>query len=307
MRQFLLSLSENQRFRKWVEQFPPTKRLSTRFVAGENLEDALREIEVLNSNSILATLDHLGENTHNADEAKQSANVYINILDRIEASGVQSNVSLKLTQMGLDVDEELCYQNLKNIVHRARELDNFVRIDMESSDYTDRTLNLYRRLRTEGYENLGIVIQTYLRRSRADLDSLREHGLNVRICKGAYAEPESVAFPEKSKVDQNYLDLLEYLWGSHRGSDVYVAVATHDEQMISGAKELVGRYGVERDRFEFQMLYGIRQDLQQQFANDGFKVRVYVSYGREWYPYFMRRLAERPANIFFLLKNLFRK
>ena len=307
MRELLLSLSENERFRKWAETFPPSQHMARRFVAGESLPDALHEIESLNSNGILATLDHLGENTHNPQEARQAAETYLDILNEIERAKVQSNASLKLTQMGLDLGNDLCYENVQKIVARAQELKNFVRIDMEGSDYTDRTLRIYRRLRADGFDNVGVVIQAYLYRSVKDIDALIEHGLNVRVCKGAYSEPEDLAFPEKRDVDQNYLNLLSQLWQQTNQPMPYVAVATHDEALIQQIKQMLEQFDINKSHFEFQMLYGIRRDLQRLLAHEGYRVRVYVSYGREWYPYFMRRLAERPANLLFLLRNLLRK
>jgi proline dehydrogenase len=291
----------------WMTTFPPVRQAARRFVAGERLEEAIEAIRALNRQGILATLDHLGENTQTREDAVRAADEYLRILDAIRDHGLRSSVSLKLTQMGLDLDESFGYQNTKRIVEKAKEHKNFVRIDMESSAYTDRTLTLYERLRREGYGNVGVVIQSYLYRSERDVERLIELGANVRLCKGAYAEPPAVAFPRKRDVDRNFLKLLEKLWGSEaRARGVYVAVATHDERIIRWAKIRAQELGISRDEFEFQMLYGIRRDLQQRLVGEGYRVRVYVSYGREWYPYFMRRLAERPANLLFLARHLVR-
>lgn len=291
----------------WMTTFPPARQAARRFVAGERLEEAIEAIKALNRQGILATLDHLGENTQTREDAVRAADEYLRILDAIRDHGLRSNVSLKLTQMGLDLDESFGYQNTKRIVEKAKEHKNFVRIDMESSAYTDRTLALYERLRQEGYDDVGVVIQAYLHRSEQDVERLIQLGANVRLCKGAYAEPPTVAFPRKRDVDRNFLKLLEKLWGSEaRARGVYVAVATHDERIIRWAKRRAQELGISRDEFEFQMLYGIRRDLQQRLVGEGYRVRVYVSYGREWYPYFMRRLAERPANLLFLARHLVR-
>jgi proline dehydrogenase len=286
---------------------PPARRAARRFVAGETLEEALDVVRTLNRRNILATLDHLGENTQTRDEAVRAARVYLEILDAIHEQNLNSNVSLKPTQMGMALDEELSYENIREIAERARKYENFVRIDMESSEYVDRTLTLYERLRRGGYDNVGVVIQAYLYRSEQDVDRLIELGANVRLCKGAYAEPPSVAFPRKRDVDRNYLRVFQKLWSPEaREGGVYVAVATHDERIIRRVKRFAAQHGISQRDYEFQMLYGIRRDLQLALTKEGHRVRVYVSYGTEWYPYFMRRLAERPANVVFLLRNLLR-
>ena len=291
----------------WMTTFPPARQAARRFVAGERLEEAIEAVKALNNQGILATLDHLGENTQTREDAIRAADEYLRILDAIRDHKLRSNVSLKLTQMGLDLDDDFCYENTKRIVEKAKEHTNFVRIDMESSAYTDRTLALYERFRQEGYDNVGVVIQAYLYRSERDVERLISLGANVRLCKGAYAEPPTVAFPRKRDVDRNFLKLLNKLWSAEaRARGVYVAVATHDERIIRWAKRRAQELGISRDEFEFQMLYGIRRDLQQQLVREGYRVRVYVSYGQEWYPYFMRRLAERPANLLFLARHLVR-
>jgi proline dehydrogenase len=306
-RRLLLSLARSERVRNWVVSFPPSKRAARRFVAGETLSEAIAVVQALNGQGLLAILDHLGENTQTREEAVRAAQEYLRILDAIQQDGLRSYISLKLTQMGLDIDEELCFENLRGIVERARQYENFVRIDMESSAYTERTLRIYERLRQSGYTNVGVVIQAYLRRSRGDVKRLMRMGANIRLCKGAYAEPPSVAFPSKRTVNKSFLELLGLLWSpAARKSGTYVAIATHDERIIRWAKEFAQAYKIPKEHFEFQMLYGIRRDLQSSLAQEGYRVRVYVSYGREWYPYFMRRLAERPANLLFLARQFLR-
>jgi proline dehydrogenase len=303
----LLKLSQNNTVQSAFSRYRFAQRAARRFIAGERLEEAIAVVRELNAKNILATLDHLGENTTNEREAIAAADEYLKILDAVAQTGVRSEVSLKLTQMGLDISYELCLQNMRRIVERAREHKNFVCIDMESSAYTDRTLDLYETLRREGFDNVGPVIQAYLRRSERDVERIIEWGARVRLCKGAYQEPPEIAFPNKRDVDANYVKLLEKLFSSRaREKGVYPAVATHDEKIIRWALQYVREHQIPTDRFEFQMLYGIRRDLQIQLAQAGYRVRVYVSYGTHWYPYFMRRLAERPANVLFVVKNLIR-
>ena len=303
-----MKASESKRIQRWMMTYPPTRRAARRFVAGETREEAIDVVRTLNRRRIPATLDHLGEHTQTREEAVRAARVYLEILDAIHENSLRSNVSLKPTQMGLALGEELCYENVRKIAGRARKYENFVRIDMESSEYVDRTLALYERLRRDGYDNVGMVIQAYLYRSEQDVDRLIELGANIRLCKGAYAESPSVAFPRKRDADRNYLQLLRKLWSPEaREGGVYVAVATHDERIIKWAKRFAAQHGISQRDYEFQMLYGIRRDLQLCLTQEGHRVRVYVSYGTEWYPYFMRRLAERPANVMFLLRNLLRQ
>lgn len=307
MRAMLLKLSRNDSMREAFSRYRFAQRAARRFIAGERLDEAVAVVRELNQNKILATIDHLGENTTSEAEAHEAADEYLTILDAIAQSKAQSEVSLKLTQMGLDISLDLCLSNMRRILERAKRYGNFVCIDMESSAYTDRTLDLYEKLRREGFDNVGVVIQSYLRRSERDVERLIDFGVNVRVCKGAYQDPPKLAFPNKRDVDGNYRRLLELLFSSRaQEKRVYPAIATHDEQIIRWTKEFVERHKITRDRFEFQMLYGIRRDLQYQLVRDGYRVRVYVSYGTHWYPYFMRRLAERPANVLFLLKNLIR-
>ena len=307
MRTALLRLSRSAKARDAFTHYKFMQRAARRFVAGEMLEEALRVVQDLNHNRILATLDHLGENVSSEAEARAACEEYLNILDSIEQSKVQSNASLKLTQMGMDLSSERCYDNVRAIVERAKRYNNFVRIDMESSAYTDRTLQLYELLRKDGFTNVGVVIQAYLCRSTKDIERLVEIGANVRLCKGAYQEPASIAFPQKEDVDANYTKLVELMLSEKtQQKSAYPALATHDEKLIEWVKRFTRERKISPDKFEFQMLYGIRRDLQQKLVQDGYRVRVYVSYGTHWYPYFMRRLAERPANVFFLLKNLVR-
>jgi proline dehydrogenase len=280
------------------------RRFALRFVAGESLAQATRAIMALNSKGIMATFDHLGENVSTADEAIASADAYIEVLNQIERTHIKSNVSLKLTQMGLDVDEELCFRNVSRICQRAKELDNFVRLDMESSAYTDRTLDMFRKLWHEsGYRNVGMVLQAYLYRTEGDVKEMNSLGARVRLCKGAYNEPAEVAFPKKADVDANYAKLAALLLRE----GTYPGIATHDSRLIEYTKRFAARHRIDRSRFEFQMLYGVRREAQLELAQQGYNMRVYVPYGQQWYPYFMRRLAERPANVMFVLSNLVRR
>jgi proline dehydrogenase len=277
------------------------RRLSRRFVAGETVDEALAVSQRLNSEGISVTLDHLGESVNSLEEAAAARDVYARTLDAIQTAHIEGNVSLKLTQFGIDLSAGECRANVEELVRRAASFGNFVRVDMESSEYTDRTLELVRDLHAR-YGAVGVVIQAYLYRSKADIERLCERRIRVRLCKGAYLEPESAAFPRKTDVDANYVELMKILLD--KGN--YPAIATHDEKMIEETKAYAALKKVARDAFEFQMLYGIRRDLQRKLIADGFRVRLYVPFGAAWYPYFMRRLAERPANLFFLLRNMFR-
>jgi proline dehydrogenase len=307
MRAALLKLSQSVKAREAFTHYKFMQRASRRFVAGEKLEEAVSAVRELNQSGIIATLDHLGENVRSETEARAAQREYFAILDQIERSKVRSNASLKLTQMGMDVSTELCYEIVQAIVERAKRAQNFVRLDMESSTYIDRTLDIYTKLRTAGLENVGVVIQSYLYRSAQDIERLIEQGANVRLCKGAYQEPASIAFPQKKEVDANYRALVELMLSEKaQAKGAYPALATHDEAIINWAKQFVRDQKISPEKFEFQMLYGIRRDLQQRLVNEGYRVRVYVSYGTHWYPYFMRRLAERPANLLFLIKNFLR-
>ena len=277
-------------------------RLARRFVAGEDLREAVEEIRSLNQRGIKATIDHLGENVTDRRSAKAASEVYLEILDAIREEQLEANASLKLIQLGLDIEEEFCLENLLRLAARDEGDRNFVRIDMESSGYTERTLRTFKKARAS-WRNLGIVIQSYLYRSEADIEELNRLHARVRLCKGAYRESKDIAYPRKGDVDENYLKLARILL--EKGT--CPAIATHDERMIEGTKKMAGELNLTPKDFEFQMLYGIRRDLQRRLVEEGYTMRVYVAYGKKWAPYFMRRLAERPANIAFLLKNLARE
>jgi proline dehydrogenase len=301
VRSFFLFLSRRKMLRNWMETSPTARRLSARFVAGETLEQALAVAQKLAAEGITVTLDHLGESVTNLDEARAASDIYVRTIDGLHAAGLEANVSLKLTQFGLDLSPEECRANVERLAARAAETDGFVRVDMESSAYTGRTLDLVADLHAR-HSSVGAVIQAYLRRSRSDVENLNARRIRVRLCKGAYFEPASVAYPEKREVDRNYFELSKFLL-EH---GVYPALATHDEKLIAEIERYVAAQKIPRDAFEFQMLYGIRRDLQRRLVKDGFRVRVYVPFGRAWYPYYMRRLAERPANVMFVLRNLLR-
>jgi proline dehydrogenase len=297
----LLYLSQKNELKDFFSKLPGFSRVTNRFIAGENIDDAITAISELNQAGMSATFDHLGESTTSRAEAESDVREYLRVLDRIENTGVNSNVSVKLTQLGLDINKDYCLQNARRIVEAAKRHGNFVRIDMEDSSKTDATLDIFKRLFGE-HGNVGIVLQAYLYRTEKDIDDALAMGARIRLCKGAYKEPEEVAFPEKSEVDANYVRLMKKLLKS----GVYHGIATHDEKMIAATREFAAREGISKDAFEFQMLYGVRRDLQLKLAADGYRMRVYVPYGEYWYPYFMRRLAERPANVWFVLKNLFK-
>jgi proline dehydrogenase len=314
LRPLLLHLSHARWARNFVTRFRFARRAAARFVAGETLDEAITAVRALNAKGLNASLDHLGENVTTAADATRATEDYLSALDQIAASGIRSNVSLKLTQLGLEVDETICKHNLRRILEKAQATQNFVRIDMESTAYTGRTLAVFRALHRE-FNNLGLVLQAYLYRTEKDLLGLAEEKAPIRLCKGAYDEPPDKAFPRKADVDTNYLKLARNLLDHARAvppaADTgryppFAAIATHDEKMIVAAKTYAETQQIPRDYFEFQMLYGIRRDLQEQLAAEGYRVRIYVPYGTEWYPYFMRRLAERPANLWFFVSQLVR-
>jgi len=302
VRPLLLFLSRLAWLRNRLERSAAARRLATRFVAGDTLEDALAVSRRLNAEKIALTLDHLGESVTSLAEAAAARDVYLRALEAIEQFGIQGNVSLKLTQFGLDLSADQCRANVDQLARRAAGFGNFVRVDMESSDYVDRTLDLVMDLHAR-HGAVGTVIQAYLYRSQTDVENLCARGIRVRLCKGAYLEPATVAFPRKADVDLNYVALMKILL--ERGH--YPAIATHDERMIAETKSFAAARKVPRENFEFQMLYGIRRDLQRQLVADGYRLRLYVPFGKAWYPYYMRRLAERPANVFFILRNMLRK
>jgi len=306
-RSALLLLTGSTAARSFLTGFPGSRSVVRRFVAGERLEDALRVIGELADCGIFVTADHLGENTSSPAEAVRAADATIDLLDAMDGSGRIAHVSIKLSQFGLDLGDEVCLPHLRRVVERARQIGTFVRVDMESTAYTDRTLSAVRTMKREGYANVGAVLQAYLRRTAGDVAALCEEGIRVRLCKGAYQEPPDKAFPEKKDVDRNYVEQAGFLLGaSQRVPGLYPALATHDEKMIAAAKAYAKEHAISASAFEFQMLYGIRRDLQESLAKEGFNVRVYVPYGTQWYPYFVRRLAERPANLWFLASNVFR-
>jgi proline dehydrogenase len=301
MRTFFLFLSRQKQLRKWMETSRWARRLSARFVAGDNLPDALATCQRINAEGIAVTLDHLGENVTSLEEAAASRDAYLRALTEIDNLKIQGNVSLKLTQFVMDLSLAECTANVEALVRQAAALGNFVRLDMESSAYTERTLNLVTSLH-DRYKATGTVIQAYLLRSRQDVEMLCARGIRVRLCKGAYLEPPAVAFKSKAEVDRNFVELMNILLET----GVYPAIATHDEAIVEQTKRFVESRKISRDSFEFQMLYGIRRDIQKRLVNEGYRLRLYVPYGQAWYPYFMRRLAERPANVFFLVRNLLR-
>jgi len=306
MRDLFLALSRSEWLRGMMASFGPVRFMARRFVAGERMEEAIAAVQALNGQGLLATLDHLGENVTGETEARDATTETLDLLAAIEASGVRSGVSVKLTQLGLDLSPALAAENLERIVARAAEAGRFVRIDMESFDYVQPTLDLFEGL-WERYKNVGVVIQSYLYRSDDDVARLVDLGASVRLVKGAYDEPPEVAYPDKADTDASFIRLMEQLFGARaRANGVFPAIATHDTRLIDWAKDHARHQGIVPDRFEFQMLYGIRQGLQRRLVAEGYRLRTYVPYGGQWYPYFMRRLAERPANVLFLLRNLLR-
>ncbi|HEV8385121.1 MAG TPA: proline dehydrogenase family protein [Candidatus Acidoferrales bacterium] len=301
MRALLIYLSQSKRLAKWVTSNAVSRRMSRRFVAGETLHDAMAAARASNQAGTSVSLDHLGENVTTEAEARRARDAYLENFDRIAAEELDANVSLKLTQLGLDLGGDFCFSLLESVVDRAARYQNFLRVDMEGSPYTQRTIELVKRARAR-YDRVGAVIQAYLYRSEQDVKDLLAIGCRIRLCKGAYQEPASIAFPKKADVDNNYIHLMQFLLPS----GIYHGIATHDPRMIEATRDFAAKHGIGKDQFEFQMLYGIRTDLQQQLVREGYRMRVYIPYGTEWFPYFMRRLAERPANLFFFVRNLFR-
>ena len=301
LRKTLLYLSNQQKVFTFVRRNRLARRMASRFVAGETIDEAIPAVRALNARGITASLDLLGESVHHGEEARSTARAYLEILDRIKAEKLDANVSLKLTAMGLDISEDLCVANVQMVLERARDYDSFVRLDMESSAYTERTLHMFEHRLYPSYpKNVGIVLQSYLRRTVADVELANRLGCRVRICKGAYQEPASVAFPDKRDVDQSYVRCMHALMTDGN----YPGLATHDERIIAEAKRFASERKIPADRYEFQMLYGVRRDLQERLVRDGYRMRVYVPFGTQWYPYLMRRLAERPANVAFMTGNV---
>ncbi len=306
LRTFFVRLSENPSLRGFAERSSLGRRVSGRFVAGTEIADAVRATQAVNRSGASVSIDNLGENVTNPDEARHSAQLYHDILDAIVANKLNANISLKLTHMGLDVDEKLARDIVSGLVAKAASMNppGFVRVDMEGSPYTQRTLDFVHELHRmpENAKSVGTVIQAYLKRSESDIEKLLAEGIRIRLCKGAYKEPPEIAFAAKSDVDVNYVKLMKILMKS----GVYHGLATHDESIIHQAEEFATCEKISPDSFEFQMLYGIRRDLQQSLVRKGWRLRIYIPFGTEWYPYFMRRLGERPANVLFIARNLLR-
>lgn len=301
MRAFLLFLAQQEGFKNFALKFRFFRNTASRFVAGETLDDAIRAIRQANQQKISGTLDLLGENTRTPGDAQSACRDIIAMLDRIASEKVDCNISVKLTQLGLGLDPDMAFRNLLQIVQHAREKGSFIRVDMEDSPYTQRTLEMVSRVH-EQLDSVGTVIQSYLYRSKQDTIDLLKKGIRVRLVKGAYLEPESIAFRKKKDTDANFIVLMRKLLAG----ETYNAIATHDEAIIKETIEFARSEGISKDHFEFQMLFGIRRDLQSRLAQEGYRVRIYIPYGLRWYPYFMRRLAERPANVLFILRNLFK-
>ncbi len=318
LRSLLIYLSKAAWARQAVIRIPGARQAASRFYAGETLDQAIQNIRELNEHHILATLDHLGEHTTNPSEARQATRDILAMIEAIDRSAVRSNVSIKLSQIGMALDEELCQENLEQILAYARERDMLVRLDMEDSPWVDTTLRMYREMCARGLNNVGVVIQSYLYRSQADIQVLVQERGRVRLCKGAYQEPAEIAFPKKKDVDANYDRLAEMLVEGAKAAGApglspdgrippLPALATHDEKRIERGKAYAEETGLPKEALEFQMLYGIRRDLQEKLAAEGYPMRVYVPYGTQWYPYYVRRLAERPANVWFFISNFFRR
>jgi proline dehydrogenase len=301
LRSILLKLSENQGIARWVTTNATMRRMSHRFVAGETLDEALQAARECNAAGMLATLDYLGENVSTPADAQKARDAYLEIFDRIAQEKLNANVSCKLTQLGLDLSVEFCEGLVLSIAERASAYESFLRVDMEGSYYTQRTVELVKRVRAQT-PTVGTVIQSYLYRSESDIHDLLSYGCRIRLCKGAYKESVEVAYPRKADVDANYTRLMRMLLPS----GFYHGIATHDPRMIAETIRWAAEKQISKDDFEFQMLYGVRRDLQRQLVSDGFRLRIYIPYGRDWFPYFMRRLAERPANVGFFLRNLLR-
>mgnify|MGYP005838820421 FL=1 len=301
-RTLVLKVAEFPAFKRWIKHSRLTQGLIRRFIAGEDLETALRATRQLNQEGFLVALDYLGEDTHRVEDAENAAEQYITLLEQIHKSGVNSCISIKLTQLGLDLGEPIARKNLEKVLAAARELNNFVWIDMESSKHTQAILDLFCEMFTH-YPNSGTVLQSYLYRTPQDLERLIALGARIRLVKGAYAEPKEVAYPDKRSVDRQFKIQMEQLL--EKGKEP--AIATHDERLIRHAKTYAAELGLDKSKFEFQLLYGISREVQQQLVAEGYRTLIYVPYGEQWYPYFSRRLAERPANLYFILRSLFRK
>lgn len=301
LRTLLLELAKSSRLRRWITSNGTTRRWAQRFVPGETLDLAIAAARRCNQAGMSVSLDHLGENVGSRQDAARARQAYTDALDRIASEALDANVSLKLTHLGLDLDDEFCVEQLGIVTARAAALNNFVRVDMEGSAYTDRTLQVVKQARANT-DGVGTVIQAYLYRSEKDIHDLLRIGCRIRLVKGAYKESSQIAFPHKKDVDANFVKLMQLLLPS----GVYHAIATHDQKMIEATTQFAAERSIARDKFEFQMLYGIRTDLQARLVREGYRVRVYIPFGQDWFPYFMRRLAERPANLLFFARNLLR-
>jgi proline dehydrogenase len=302
-RSALLYLSRQEGLKEFATRFGFFKSLTRRFIAGESVDEAVEAIRQLNARGCTASFDHLNESVTSIAETETEVREYLNVLTHIDDCGIDSNISIKLTQFGLEIDPDLAYRNARRVVEDAARRGNFVRIDMEGSNVTQATIDVFKRLRAEfGLDDVGIVLQSYLYRTMDDARTLLKIPARIRLCKGAYKEPPEVAYPDKKDVDENYVRVMRLLLSS----GVYHGIATHDPKMIDATINFAQQEGLSKEAFEFQMLYGIRRNLQDELARDGYRMRVYVPYGKHWYPYFMRRLAERPANVWFVLKNLFK-
>ena len=301
LRATLLRLSESKKFATWVTSNGSTRRMARRFVAGETLAEAITAARQCNEAGMMASLDYLGENVSTATDAQRFRDEYLQIFETIAQKKLQANVSCKLTQLGLDINADFCAGLVLSIVECAASFDNFLRIDMEGSAYTQRTIDLVKRVR-ERNPAVGTVIQAYLYRSEKDIADLLAYGCRIRLVKGAYKEPEDVAYAKKVDVDASFVRLMQVLLSS----GFFHAIATHDPRLIAATIRYAAAKQISKDDFEFQMLYGIRTDLQRRLVKDGYRVRIYIPFGNDWFPYFMRRLAERPANLGFLIRNFFR-
>jgi len=302
-RRAILAVADNKKVCELITRYgmASSTGFARRFVAGETLDEAVEAVKKLNEKGIAASLDLLGESVSNIDETREARDQIIEALDRIHETGINTNVSIKLTQLGLDLSTDICLENVKTIVLRARKYNNWVRIDMEDSPFTQRTIDIFQYLFERVSNNVGIVLQSYLYRTEFDVHTMNKLGARVRLCKGAYREPETVAYRKKKFTDLNFAKCMEFLFAN----GIYPAIGTHDEKLINKAKEIVENLNIPRDNFEFQMLYGIRRDLQRQLVKNGYRLRVYVPFGTEWYPYFSRRLGERIGNVKFILKSLY--
>jgi len=303
-RSALIYLSRQEGLKNFAARFGLFKKLTTRFIAGETTDEAIAAIHEINAKGCSASFDHLNEGVHSVEGVEAEVREYLSVLSKIDETVIDSNVSIKLTQFGLEIDPELAYRNALRIVEEAVRRGNFVRVDMEGSNVTQVTLDIFKRLRSEfGLNDVGIVLQSYLYRTMDDAMDLLKIPARIRLCKGAYDEPPSLAYPDKKDVDENYVRVMQLLLAS----GTYHGIATHDPKMIDATIDFAQSEGISKEAFEFQMLYGIRRDLQEQLARYGYRMRVYVPYGKHWYPYFMRRLAERPANIWFVMKNFLKE